>query len=152
MELKNTMGGEFEGVFRFTNNSDQDFNVLWNNKEYTFPAKTTSPMIVLGESLENIQEIRKKFALKWAQREFFKTKEFAKMEKTGGITPATYSNTILEPFIEQCLKPLPTAKAVVKDMPKDSENNYSSKAISDKQDPNFEFKDAPVETKGVMPE
>lgn len=146
------MGSEFDGVFRFTNASDEDFKVLWNNKEYTFAKQTTSPMVILGESLENIQEIRKKFAFKYAQREFFKTKEYKKLEKSGGITPATYSDSVYEPYINQCLSPLPISKAIVKDLPRDSERNYTSKAISDKQNPNFEFKDEEIRAIGEQAE
>jgi len=50
----------FDGVFKFTNASKEDFKVLWNNKEYTFPAESTCPMIIPGEMPENVQEIRKK--------------------------------------------------------------------------------------------
>ena len=60
----------FDGVFKFTNNTSEDFTGLWNNKEYSFPKKTSCPMIILGEPLVNIQEITKKFAYKLATREF----------------------------------------------------------------------------------
>jgi hypothetical protein len=33
----------FDGVFKFTNNSDEAFTALWNNKEYVFPSMTRCP-------------------------------------------------------------------------------------------------------------
>jgi hypothetical protein len=114
------MENTFDGSFKFTNTSKEDFKVLWNNKEYTFPAESTCPMVIPGESLENIQEIRKKFALKWAQREFAKSKEWKAIEKEGNKhhTPATYNESILESYVQQCLNPLPLSATSVKDAPK----------------------------------
>ena len=74
------MTEDFDGVFRFTNTTDEDFVTLWNNKEYTYPAGKTVPMIISGEPLENIQQIRKYFAKRLAEREFFAGKEFNKMK------------------------------------------------------------------------
>lgn len=110
----------FDGVFKFTNASDEDFIARWNNKDYIFPAQTTCPMIISGESPENIQNIRKKWALKWAQREFFKSKEGKNIEKVASkqFIPATYDEKLLEPFIQQCLSPLPLSSTIVKDAPK----------------------------------
>lgn len=143
---------EFDGVFRFTNATDDDFVVLWNSKEYVFPAGTSCPMIIPNESLENIQEIRKKFAYKLAVREFYKGKVYKDMSKMGGGLPPTFDEKVLQPWIDQCLVPLPKAKAVVKDMPKESERKFrGSKAISDKDNPNFVFKDDVPQTKGEMP-
>lgn len=106
----------FDGVFKFTNVSDKDFTVMWNSKEYTFPAKSTCPLIISGETLENIQNIRKRFALKFAQRELAKSKEGMALEKEGAkhFMPATYNESILEKYIETCLNPLPIAQASVK--------------------------------------
>lgn len=149
MELTN----DFDGVFRFTNATDEDFSGFWNNKEYVFPAGTCCPMIIANEPLENIQEIRKKFAYKLAVREFYKGKVYAKMSKMGNGLPPTFDEKILEPWIEQCLKPLPIAKAKVKEGKRDSERNYkASKAISDKDNPNFVFKDDEPLAQGKMPE
>ena len=107
----------FDGSFKFTNNSKEDFTFFWNNKEYIFPAESSSPMIIANESLENIQEIRKRAAYKWAVRELFKSPEGRKLEKVGSgfLNPATYDEKILEPYIQQCLNPLPIKAAVVKE-------------------------------------
>ena len=109
------MENEFEGVFKFTNASDEDFVVMWNSKEYTFPAQSTCPMIIPNEPLENVQAIRKKFAYKYAQREFAKSKEGKAIEKEGAkhLNPATYNEQILEKFVQQCLTPLPVSSAKV---------------------------------------
>ena len=149
MEITN----EFDGVFKFTNATDEDFKFLWNNKEYTFEKNTTSPMIIANETLENIQEIRKKAAYKLAVREFYKGKEYQKMSKQGNGLPPTYDEKVLEPWVSQCLTPLPLARAKTKDLPRDSEKNYkASKAISEKDNPNFVFKDEVPEVQGVMPD
>lgn len=110
----------FSGVFEFTNASEEDFITLWNNKEYVFPANTTCPLIIPNESLENIQEIRKRFALKYAQREFAKSKDGVKIEKEASkyFSPATYNEAIYQPYINQCLTPLPKSSAKIKDIPK----------------------------------
>lgn len=137
MELKNNV--EFDGVFRFSNNSDEDFVVLWNNREYTFPAKTCSPMLIAGESPENVQEIRKKFAYKWAEKEWYKGKEYQRMSKMGGGLPPTRDDKTLEPLIEMCLTPLPIAPAKVKEAKKEKRVYRGSKAVSDKENLNLAF-------------
>ena len=110
----------FDGVFKFTNASKEDFTVMWNSKEYTFPAESTCPLIIPGETLENIQAIRKRFALKYAQRELDKSPEGMKLEKEAAkhFSPATYNESVLEKYIETCLNPLPLAQAAVKVIPK----------------------------------
>lgn len=134
------LNDDFDGVFRFSNNSDEDFKVLWNNKEYTFPARTRSPMIIPNESLENIQEIRKKFAYKWAEREWYKGEEYRRMSKMGnGLPPTPDLARVLEPLVQQCLEPLPTAKASVKDVPKKTEKFKATKAVSDSDNLNQTF-------------
>lgn len=133
---------DFDGVFRFTNATDEDFTALWNNKEYTFEAKSCSPLVIADETLENIQEIRKRFAYRLATREFYKGKEYIKMSKMGGGLPPTFDDKILEPWIEECLKPLPIVKARVKEKSKDSERNYrGSKAVTDKDNLNYVFRE-----------
>jgi hypothetical protein len=147
------MSTEFDGVFRFTNATKEDFKVLWNNKEYLFPSETSCPMIIPNESLENIQEIRKKFAYKLALREFHKSKNYTTMSKQGQGLPPLYDDKILEPEIERCLNPLPISKVKVKEMPKASEKQFKgSKAMTDKDNPNFVFKDEPVASLGKMSE
>jgi len=142
---------EFDGVFRFTNATNEDFVALWNNKEYTFEAGTSSPMIIANESLENIQSIRKKFAYKLAIREFYKSKTYKDMAKMGGGLPPTFDDKVLQNWINQCLVPLPISKAKVKDLPKDNGNKFKgSKAISDKDNLNQVFKDDEPESIGQM--
>lgn len=148
--MENTI--DFDGVFRFTNATDEDFIALWNNKEYLFPAGKTVALVIREETLENIQEIRKKFAYKLAVREFYKGSTYAKMSKMGNGLPPTFDEKILEPMIEQCLTPLPIEKLVVKEGKKDNDKNYSSKAMSKNDNPNFVFKDEEVPTLGKMPE
>jgi len=145
---------DFDGVFRFTNPTNDDFKALWNNKEYTFPANRTVPLIIPNETLENIQEIRKKFAYKLAVREFYNSKEYGRMSKMGNGLPPTFNEKILEPMIEQCLKALPMARAAVKEgKPSlDEKRLRGSKAVSGKDDLNKAFADSEITEKGVMPD
>lgn len=149
------MSLDFDGVFRFTNDSDEDFITLWNNKEYTFPAHKTVKLVIPDESLENIQEIRKKFAYRWAVREFYKSKEYIKMSKMGNGLPPTYAEKILEPDIQKCLTPLPEVAIKVKQGKKDDGSQYKgSKALSEKDNPNYVFRDESDNAKpfGKMPD
>ncbi len=109
-----TLPADFDGVFRFTNSSDEDFTTRWNNVEYTFPASKTSPMIIPNETQEGIQSIRKKFARDFAEREFYKTEKFSRMNgKEAGPRPALYTDSDLAPFIQKCLEPLEIVPAKV---------------------------------------
>lgn len=156
---------DFDGVFRFTNPTDEDFITFWNNKEYTYPAGRTVPIIIANETLENIQEIRKRFAYQLAVREFYKNnikdgvgKTYDAMIKQGnksaGGIPPLFDEKILEPMIESCLKSLPEARAKVKEGKKTDEKKTfkASKAISDKDNPNFVFKDEVPEAIGKVAE
>jgi len=110
----------FDGVFKFTNASDEEFVALWNNKEYIFPPQSTCPLIIPGESPENVQNIRKLFALKYARRELFKDPEGRNIEKQASkhLNPATYDEKILEQYVQQCLTPLPISSTTVKELPR----------------------------------
>lgn len=145
---------EFNGVFMFTNPTDDDFTFFWNNNEYLYPAQKTTAMLIKNETPENIQEIRKKAAYKLAVREFYTGKKYKDMAKMGNGMPPTFDEKILEPMIEQCLKPLPIAQPTVKAGKKMiSDNSYkASKALSDKENPNFIFRDDVAEVKGKMPD
>lgn len=104
----------FDGVFYFTNTTTEDFIHLWNSEEYTFPANTMCPMIMAKESLEGIQEIRKRFAYDLAVREYYKSKDYTKNSKMGNGLPPLFDDKVLQPWIDACLKPLPKAKADIK--------------------------------------
>lgn len=143
------INNDFDGVFRFTNATEEDFTALWNNKEYVYPKGTCCPMIIPNETLENIQEIRKRFAYKLAVREFYKSKTYDTMKDQGRGLPPTFDEKVLQPWIDQCLSPLPIARAEVNELPKDSESNYKgSKAVDENTNLNEAFKDAPVVSLG----
>lgn len=130
MKYETVLPEDFDGVFRFTNPTDEDFIGKWGGKEYKYPAQTTSPMIIPEHSPLEIQNIRKKFAKDLGEREFFKSPAYAKLRlqeiNTDG-TPrlnsihmaGTYSTDNLTSFIQQCLKPLPISKALVTEMQKE---------------------------------
>lgn len=129
----NVLPQDFDGVFKFTNYRETEFKAKWNNIEYTFPPMKTSPMIIAGESPENVQSIRKKFAREFAVEEWYKTSKFAEMDnKDKGINPATYTDSDLAPFIQKCLEPLPVQQATAKALPKDKTENYRASRILDK--------------------
>lgn len=154
--MQNEISDEFTGVFMFTNPTKQERKYLWNNKEYTFPAESTVPLIIPSETLENIQEIRKRFAYRMAEERFYESAEYKKMNKMGNGMPPTFDPKILEPMIQECLKPLPVSRAkITKGKPVDDEKNYkATKAMQDGEDPAFLFKDENqnVPKLGVMPD
>lgn len=152
MKYESVLPEDFDGVFRFTNDSDEDFVGKWGNKEYHFPAHTTSPMIIPAHSPLEVQQIRKKFAKDFAEREFFKSQQYGKLqsqEKNNDGSPrlnsihqaGTYSMDDLTPFIQKCLKPLEVVKAVVTEAPtvpleqklsRNEEGELNTKAVDQK--------------------
>lgn len=139
----------------FTNPTKQDREYLWNNKKYVFPAESTVPLIIPTETLENIQEIRKRFAYRMAEERCYEGEkvysrdgktvvfDYKKAKEMGNGMPPTFDAKILEPMIEECLKPLPVTRATVKQGKKiDDEGNYkATKAMGEKEDPNFLFRE-----------
>ena len=95
------------GVFYFTNPTDRDFVAMWNSVEYKFPAKKTVPML-MNETPESIQEIRKRFAKKLHDREVMLSPEFLRREKQDTLTPIAVE-IINQDFINSCLDTLPIA-------------------------------------------
>lgn len=116
---------DFDGTFRFTNWTDRDFSAKWGGKEYHFPALKTTPMIILSATPYEIQNIRKKFAKELAEREFFISAKYSKLNamnenpgRSGGIASAVgYNPGELEPLVQKCLEPLPIAVPTVSDVP-----------------------------------
>lgn len=119
---------DFDGVFKFSNPSDEDFIGIWGQKEYLFPALSTVPMIMHDHSPIEIQHIRKKFAKDLAEREFYKSKKYNMLAGQEGESgnrrfnsihqAATYTLKDLEPYIQACLQPLPVAKLTTKESKK----------------------------------
>lgn len=141
--METDINEEFDGVFRFTNPTDKDRSYLWNNKEYIFPAESTVPLIIPNQTLEEIQEIRKRFAYRMAEERFYEGDEYKRMKEMGGGTPPTFDVKILEPMIQECLKPLTIKRAAIKQAKNlDSDQNYkATKALGEKEDPNFLFRE-----------
>jgi hypothetical protein len=141
MEVEKLLPDNFDGTFRFTNWSDEDFVGKWGSKEYHFASQTTSPMVIHDQTPLEIQQIRKKFAKDLAEREFFKSKQFESLrlregprDDMGMIQPrgqgmshaGQYTLDTLTPYIQKCLEPLTIAQAVVTEAPKqDMENKLS---------------------------
>lgn len=135
---------DFSGVFYFTNPTNKERRKLWNNKEYIFPPESRVPLIIASETLDNIQEIRKRFAKDLALERLYEGEpvkdrqgnvvfDYNKAKGLGNGMPPTFDEKILEPFIEECLKPLPIKRGSVKQGKKiDDERNYKvTKAVQE---------------------
>lgn len=133
MAYESVLPPDFDGTFKFSNPSDEDFIGKWNSREYLFPAGTTVPMIMSEHSPLEIQHIRKKFALDLAEREFFKTKKYETFRSREGVKDdmgmiqprgngmshaGQYTIGELTPFIQKCLQPLPVATLTSKEAKK----------------------------------
>ncbi len=129
MKYEPTLPEDFDGVFRFTNWSNEEFTGAWGGKKYIFPAETTSPMVIPEHSPLEIQYIRKKFAKDLAEREYYKSQNYKNLLKQerntdgsprlNGIHSAgTYSLDQLTDYIQKCLEPLPLSKALVQNIEK----------------------------------
>lgn len=133
MAYESVLPPDFDGVFRFTNPSTEDFIGVWGSKEYLFPAESTTPIMIAEHSPIEIQSIRKKFAKDLAEREYYKSKGYEVLRgqegRPGNRTfnsihqAAAYTLKDLEPYIQLCLKPMKeatlTAKAVVREKMED---------------------------------
>lgn len=123
MKYESTLPENFDGVFRFTNWSDQEFVGVWNKKQYHFPANSTSPMVIPEHSPIEIQHIRKKFAKDLAEREFFKGNKYELIRAPEGTmgnrtmsgihTAGAYTMDDLKEGIQACLRPLELTRATV---------------------------------------
>lgn len=123
MKYESTLPENFDGVFRFTNWTDQEFVGVWNKKQYHFPANSTSPMVIPEHSPIEIQHIRKKFAKDLAEREFFKGVKYELIRAPEGTmgnrtmsgihTAGAYTMDDLKEGIQACLRPLELVRATV---------------------------------------
>lgn len=129
MQYETVLPEGFDGTFRFTNWTDEDFVGVWNGRQYTFPANSTSPIVMSDETPLQIQQIRKKFAKDLAEREYFKSeqyKTFVSREAYKDGTPipgsvhrgVSYNDTMLSSYIQKCLEPLAITNAKVSVVPK----------------------------------
>lgn len=124
---------DFDGVFRFTNASDREFVGMWNKISYAYPPMSTSPMIISGATPEEVQHIRRKFARDYAEREFYLSERYKTLNSQAlpgsGNTAAIYTEADLAPYIQQCLEPLPAARAAAVQHPRDKTENYKASQV-----------------------
>jgi len=123
MKMETILPEDFDGVFKFTNYSDEEFIGVWGKKQYAFPPNATSPMIIPEHSPLEVQNIRKKFAKELAEREFFKSSKYEHLRSPEGTlgnrtmsgiqTANTYTLDDLAPFIQAALRPLEVKMAKV---------------------------------------
>ncbi len=123
-KFETLLPADFDGVFRFTNPSTEDFVGTWDGFDYIYPAQKTTAMLIKNATPLEVQNIRKKFARELAEREFFKSKKYEqllKQERNPDGTPrlnsihqsGQYSENELIPYIQKCLTSLPTANPIV---------------------------------------
>jgi hypothetical protein len=153
--MENELDMDFDGVFRFSNNSDEDFVKMWNSVEYTFPAHTRTPMIIRGCTPEEIQEIRKRWAYAWAEREWFKSEDHKRLNAQPNSRGGR-DDTVLDALIQSCLDPLPTGKATVKEVPIKGIKTKATKAVGGDDNLNEVFKEETkegnIQRMGKMPD
>lgn len=129
MKYESVLPEDFDGTFRFTNATTEDFVAKWGNREYVFPAGTTSPIVMTNHTPLEIQNIRKKWAKDLAEKEFFRSRQYetirsreGAIDDMGMIQPrsqgmshaGTYSMDQLTPLIQKCLVPLEASKASIR--------------------------------------
>ncbi len=159
MKVENTLPENFDGTFYFTNYSDEDFVGQWGKKQYRYPARTTSKMVIPEHSPLEIQQIRKKFAKDLAEREFYRGERYESLRRiegerdpfTGMVRPTlnsslhanSYNLEDLTPFIQRALEPLEMGQATVSKaegirleakISRDEDNQLNSAAIGSDKD------------------
>lgn len=122
MEKELILPEDFDGTFRFTNYTEEEFKARWDNQEYVFPPKSRTPMTIMTATPLEIQSIRKKFARELAIQEWYKSEKFKRMnEHVPGGTPALYTDSDIAPFVQRCLEPLPAGRMKIKELPRQDE-------------------------------
>lgn len=148
------MEDEDDTIFYFTNASGNSWSTQWNKHIYTFPANRRTRMAIRGESPENVQNIRKMFATRFATEQYYKTKEFNKRNTPiEGQRPVPYNPTVLQPWIDSCLKPLPKVAPTIPisvESYEDDKFGTSTQPLPDSSAPYDIFRDDPVKTYGEM--
>lgn len=127
MKFESVLPPDFDGVFRFSNPSKEDFIGVWGGKQYLFPALSTVPIVIPEHSPIEIQHIRKKFAKDLAEREFYRSKNYKILKEQEGKPgnrvfnsihqAASYTMSDLQEYIQKCLQPLPASKLTVTKVP-----------------------------------
>jgi hypothetical protein len=70
--------------FPFTNYTDKEFIGMWDSEEYVFPPNSTVKMLgmIPSASPQQIEYIRKKFAMDLAMEQFYRSPEYKKFDIT----------------------------------------------------------------------
>lgn len=145
---------DFDGVFRLSNPSEEDFIGVWNKVQYKFPAGKRTPVIIPNESLEAVQHITKKFARELAEREFHKSARFKQMENQtppgSGLVPAPYSEIELKEYADKCLLPFEEVRPVRAVLPPEDTSNYHTDVTQVVDHKDLENRKALVEGKDMV--
>lgn len=144
---------EDDTIFYASNPTDEDWTTQWNKVKYTFPAQRRTRMAIHGATPEEVQAIRKMFAVRFATEQYYKTKEFAKRnEGIVGQRPVPYSTKVLQPWVNAFLTNLPKANLKKEKVESYEDEKFTgdTKPLDDTNAPYDVFKNAPVKTYGQM--
>lgn len=133
---------DFSGILHFTNFSEEEFKAKWNSIEYTFPPKSTIPLVISTASPIETFNIRMMFAKQLADREFKKSKRFGDLaSKNSNVNSihamVSYTDTELDKFINRCLEPLPIAQVKAEEVPTEGKKRGRPKTVTIVQDQNY---------------
>lgn len=130
-------------VFYFTNGSNEDWSTQWNKIIYTFPAQKTVKMSIRDATPLEVQSIRKMFAFRFAQDQFLKSDTYKNLVAVGKAQATTYNEKLLQPWIDECLKPLEKARLGTQEIHDNPDAAFTaSKAVDGAADLNQEFYEA----------
>lgn len=128
MQNQTVLPKDFDGVVRFTNWSDSEFVGVWAKKEYHFPPKSRSALVIEDATPVETLHIAEKMAKDLAEREYFRSDKYEHLRAREGaknsmgmIQPTgqgmshagQYSEQDLASMIKRGLEPLVDGKAEV---------------------------------------
>jgi hypothetical protein len=133
---------DYKGTLHFTNFSDTEFIAKWNNVEYSYPPKSTIPIVILTASPIETFNIRTMFAKQLADREFRGSKRGLDLNKKNEgaqsiAASISYTENDLDNLITRCLEPLPIAEAKTEAVQSDGEKRPKARASKIVQDSSY---------------
>lgn len=158
MQNATVLPKDFDGVVRFTNWSEEDFTGIWAKKEYHFPAKSRSHLVVPDATPLETINIAEKFGKELAEREYFRSAKYEVLREREGIRnhlgmiqptghgmshAGQYSEQELASMIQKSKDPLPEASVEVKAVKgvsmedrlrKDEDGNITTAPIKSEKD------------------
>jgi hypothetical protein len=142
---------DFSGTLYFTNFSEEEFSAKWDNKLYTFPAKSTVRLFIPTASPIQTFNIRTMFAKQLADREFRKSKRAGELNlKNQGVqsmsASLSYTENELDQYIKKCLDPLPRAEVKTEDVQPEGEKRPKAKVARPVRDASLQAGETETDT------